>query len=243
LTGADLHIPDKDIWQAWLKDGAAELGIGLSAQQLDRFYRHALEMLRWNARTNLTAITDAQGIAVKHFLDAIGPLPLMTACRQIVDLGSGAGFPGLPLKVLRPETPALLVDSSRKKVSFLNHLIRQLGLTAVQALHARGEDVLQGPQYGTRDTIVVTRACSDLTRLAAMAASVLESGGRLIAWKGPRAAQEAEGLEALRPKLSRPLTVAYFRYRLPFVAQWRTAVVLQLGESGCSKRRIAGTGC
>jgi len=230
LADAGVNIRDKDGWQSFLQDGAAQLGIALNSRHLDCFYQHALEMLRWNERTNLTAITDAQEVAVKHFLDAIGPLPLIAAGRQIIDLGSGAGFPGLPLKVLRPETPTLLVDSSRKKVSFLNHMIRRLGLTTVQALHARGEDVLRAPQYGTRDTIVVTRACSDLTRLGIIVAPVLEKGGRLIAWKGPRAAQEAGDLETLPAKLPRPLALRYFHYRLPAIDQWRTAVELRLGS-------------
>jgi len=228
LGAASATIPDKADWQRILQDGAAQMEIGLRTEHLDCFYRHAVEMLRWNQRTNLTAITDAQGIAVKHFLDAIGPLPLIAPCGQIIDLGSGAGFPGMPLKVLHPEIPVILVDSSRKKVSFLSHLIRHLGLTSIQALQGRGEDVLRAPQCAGRDTLVVTRACSELGQLVAMAAPLLERGGRLIAWKGPRVEQEVKALPTMALNLSRPPVISIFRYRLPPIDQWRAAVVVTL---------------
>jgi 16S rRNA (guanine527-N7)-methyltransferase len=185
-------------------------------------------MLRWNQRSNLTAITDAEGIAVKHFLDAIGPLPLIASGSQIIDLGSGAGFPGLPLKVLRPEISTTLVDSNRKKVSFLSHMIRLLGLSSIQALQARGEDLLHAPQFAGPDTLIVTRAFRDLGRLVVMTAPLLEGGGRLIAWKGPRADQELRDLKAMKLNLSRPLALYNYDYQLPLGDQRRTAVVVAL---------------
>ncbi len=171
---------------------SAAWGFTLSATQLEQFALYAAELVRWNEQTNLTAITDRQAIYVRHFLDSLllarywGPQP-----HSLIDLGSGAGFPGLPLKILCPELELLLVESVGKKTAFLHHLIAQLRLTGVRALTTRAETIGRDPNERERYTVVTARAVADLRVLAEYGLPLLQLGGRLLAPKGSTAHAEA----------------------------------------------------
>lgn len=177
----------------------AAWGFTLSTMQLEQFARYAAELVRWNAQMNLTAIIDRQDIYVRHFLDSLllarywGEQP-----RSLVDLGSGAGFPGLPLKILCPELELLLVDSVGKKTAFLHHLIAHLHLEGVRILTARAETVGHDPREREHYAVVTARAVADLRVLAEYGLPLLHVGGLLLAPKGAMAdAEVAAALPAL----------------------------------------------
>ena len=171
----------------WLHAGAAALGIGLSPDQLAAFncYREAL--LAANRRTNLTAITDPAEVEIRHFVDSLTCLlawPTVTDRPiQVIDIGAGAGFPGLPLKLIRPRIGLALVDSVGKKTAFLTDLIHHLNLEAATVVTARAEDLARQPAHRAQYDVALARAVAPAPVLVEYALPFLRVGGRLIAQK------------------------------------------------------------
>src|SRR4030042_3426638 len=128
-----------DGWKQFLIRGAAERGISIERLQVDQFAVHASELMAWNRKMNLTAITDPVEVAVKHYLDSIAAYRLISESSRILDVGTGGGFPGIPLKILIPELHLTLIDSTLKKIHFLKHIIRTLKLRQTEAIQARVE--------------------------------------------------------------------------------------------------------
>lgn len=152
------------------------------------FNRYA-EMLRErNQKINLTAITEPEEVKVKHFLDSCSAAELLPGGASVLDIGSGAGFPGLPLKIVRPDLTVTLLDSVNKKVAFVSDVIAELKLSGVTAVHARIEDF---PHKGEYDA-VVSRAVAELSTLAEYALPFVKIGGAFIAYKSEKAESEAE---------------------------------------------------
>lgn len=152
------------------------------------FNRYA-EMLRErNEKINLTAITEPEEVKVKHFLDSCSAAELLPGGASVLDIGSGAGFPGLPLKIVRPDLTVTLLDSVNKKVAFVSDVVAELKLNGVTAVHARIEDF---PHKGEYDA-VVSRAVAELSTLAEYALPFVKIGGAFIAYKSEKAESEAE---------------------------------------------------
>lgn len=176
----------------FLADTAAAWGLPLNDAQLRQFACYADELAAWNVHTNLTAITAREDVYVRHFLDS-----LVLACywgkapASLVDIGTGAGFPGLPLKILRPELALTLVDSVGKKTAFLHHLVRVLGLDQVRVITGRAEELGRDRREREQYDVVTARAVADLRVLAEYGLPLLRVGGRLLAPKGAEAATEA----------------------------------------------------
>ena len=173
-------------WKAVIKDSAGRLGIEVSDEQAGFFAVHAREMLLWNRRTNLTAVTDPLEMAVKHYVDSIAGVPFIKPDASLLDVGSGGGFPGIPLKVMLPSLKVTLLEARRKRVSFLKHALRALGIADVNVLHDRLEkaaDLL--PPEGGFD-VIVSRAFSRLDLFYTHAIPLLNPGGCLVAYKGKK---------------------------------------------------------
>jgi 16S rRNA (guanine527-N7)-methyltransferase len=176
-------------------------GLELSRRQLDQFAGYAAELRRWNERVNLTAIVDEREVAVRHFLDSLRlALSWGDDPRSLVDVGAGAGFPGLPLKILRPELRLMLVESVRKKAAFLDHIIAELGLDGVTVLVARGEELGQLPEHREQYDVAAARAVAELRVLAEYLLPLCRVGGRALAPKGGRIDAE---IDAARPAIGR----------------------------------------
>lgn len=212
-------------WNHLITQGAKAFDMHLGQKEADQFAFHALELLKWNCKMNLTAITDPLDVAVKHFLDSVAPASLIPSGASLLDIGSGGGFPGIPLKITRPSVSVTLIDSSRKKVSFQKHIIRSLGLQDIEAMHIRAEDLARDPGYANAFDVIVCRALSALDSFVRMASPLLAKGGVMIALKGRLSRAEIESArshisEVL--KTSKILTVK--RYVLPYLESERSIV-------------------
>ena len=208
----------------YLKKGADLLGLNLSPDQTGLLAAHARELQLWNAKMNLTAITDIRLVAYKHFLDALAAARFLDRCARIMDIGSGAGFPAVPMKVIYPDLNITMVDAVRKKVSFLNHVVRTLKLDNISAVHARVEDLAKDPGHFQMYDAVTARGFADLGKLAKLAGPLLAPGGRIYALKG------AHALEEITPELKKQFHITYETYSLPFVDAQRFVVILEVRQ-------------
>jgi 16S rRNA (guanine527-N7)-methyltransferase len=200
-----------------LREEAKGLGLTLSPSHLALFELYYQELSSWNERFNLTAIKGYDDIQRKHFLDSLScllalpntglsgsipntvPLQRASPSRRFLDVGSGAGFPGLPLKIMLPEIKMTLIEARAKKAGFLEHLVDALGLEHVQVCHARAEDLGQMPEHREHYDIVLARAVAHLAVLAEYCLPFCRLGGRMIALKGENAEKEAkESCHALK---------------------------------------------
>ena len=153
---------DSSEWAHILVEGARAMGMRLERSQIARFAIHAKELMAWNRFANLTAITDPVEIAVKQFLDIMPLFHLLPSGSRVLDIGSGGGFPGIPLKIMRPDLEVTLIDSSRKKVSFQKHIIRTLALKHIEARHIRAEE-LKRELHTTPTQTLPLEACPGAT--------------------------------------------------------------------------------
>ena len=174
-----METENKDL----LVEGAKTFGIHLDGKAIESFEVYLKELLKWNQKINLTAIRSERGIVLKHFLDSLSVQAYLPKYSSILDIGSGAGFPGIPLKIIQPTLEMTLIDSVRKKVDFQRHIIRALGLKGIEAIHGRVQDkgILQS--LGERFDITLSRAFSDLRTLLILSFPFLKEGGMVIAMK------------------------------------------------------------
>src|SRR6056297_1876736 len=205
----------------YLEKGADALGLNLSPEQTELVVAHARELQLWNAKMNLTAITDIRLVAYKHFVDALAAARFLERPARVMDIGSGAGFPAVPMKVIYPDLDITMVDAVRKKVSFLNHVVRTLKLDNISALHARVESLAKDPGHFQMYDAVTARGFADLGKLATLAGPLLAPGGRIYALKG------AHALEEITPELKTRFHITHETYSLPFVDAQRFVVILE----------------
>lgn len=175
-----------------LTEGSKSLGLGINSKQLDMLDRYAQLLVEWNKKINLTAITDPEGIAVKHFLDSMSALCTGNVGKNVIDVGTGAGFPGLVLKIMKPEIELTLLDSLNKRINFLKAVCSELGLDGVDFVHARAEDGGADRAYRARFDTVVSRAVANMTTLSEWCIPFLRQNGHFLALKGPLAMEELD---------------------------------------------------
>ena len=183
--------------------GARALGIRLSAEQVQRFQRYTRELLEWNRRVNLTAITDPAEVEVKHHLDSLSAAmalpPEVREGGRVVDVGAGGGFPGLPLKLAFPALRLALVESVRRKTAFLEHVVRALGLEGVEVLTGRAEELAHRPTLREGFDAALARGLAALPELLELTLPFCRVGGLVVAHKkGDIAAELAGAATALR---------------------------------------------
>ena len=169
----------------------------LSSAQLAQFETYYAMLADWNTRVNLTAITAPEDVAKKHFLDSLAAAPYLKTGADVADVGTGAGFPGIPLLILRPDLNMTLIDSLQKRLVFLEAALKELKLTA-QCVHARAEDAGQNPMYRERVDAALTRAVSALPVLCELTLPLVKVGGVSIAYKGDSSEELATSANALR---------------------------------------------
>ncbi|MBU1194699.1 MAG: 16S rRNA (guanine(527)-N(7))-methyltransferase RsmG [Proteobacteria bacterium] len=166
------------------------LGVRVSSDQAKMMEVHARHLLLWNSKINITAITDPLAVAEKHFMDCLAAVMLFSSGQKVMDMGSGGGFPGIVLKIMNPSLNILMVDASRKKVSFLKDVIRRLNLENIEAVHARVEDLHADQDYVSRFDAVISRAFSELSDFVNLSIPFLKPDGCLHAMKGKTSKNE-----------------------------------------------------
>ncbi|PKN76319.1 MAG: 16S rRNA (guanine(527)-N(7))-methyltransferase RsmG [Deltaproteobacteria bacterium HGW-Deltaproteobacteria-10] len=180
---------DKEIMT--LNDDAQQLGIIFSEYQLGQFDTYRKEVLKWNEKTNLISDKSSLDIIRRHFLDSLTALPFIgEGDIRIIDIGCGAGFPGIPLKIASPALRLYLLETNRKKVSFLKHIIRLLNLSDTVVLHERVENLLALDQWKEFFDVLISRAAFKLPEMVPWGAFFLRPGGKLVALKGRDIAEE-----------------------------------------------------
>lgn len=175
----------------WI-DAAKQFGVELTSTQVDQFDIHFRELVAWNERTNLTSIVEYDAVAVKHFLDSLSLAPIVRDAKSLIDIGSGAGFPGLPLKIARPDLRVTLLEATGKKVTFINHIIAMLELRDVRAIHARAEDCGHDQEHREHYDAAVVRAVAEMATLAEYAMPFVRVGGIFVAQKGKDIGEEMQ---------------------------------------------------
>ncbi len=174
-----------------LEKGSAELGFPLSEEKIEQLKKYAGLLREWNEKINLTAITEPKEIAVKHFLDSLTPILTGYVKGKVIDVGTGAGFPGMVLKIACPQIELTLLDSLNKRINFLREVACKIGAYDIELIHSRAEDGARTSLRGNFDT-VVSRAVANMTTLSELCLPFLKVGGRFLALKGPLAEEELE---------------------------------------------------
>jgi len=216
------HI--KDI----LVKGSEEIGVTLTPQALESYLFYMKELIKWNRRINLTALRGDREIAVNHFLDSLTVAPYLQGVKKIMDIGTGAGFPGLPLKVLYPSIELLLMESSQKKIFFLRHIVRGLKLEGVEIIHGRAQQKEIIEKYARHLDLVFSRALADLPTFLELAIPYTKKGGCIVGMRGKRGEKELQDLDWGRLGLR---LIATKKFTLPFIQTVRFLFLFQLSET------------
>lgn len=168
-----------------LFDGANEFNISLKEEQIDKFFKYKNILKEWNEKINLTAIEEDREVIIKHFIDSLSILPLIkSGSITLIDVGTGAGFPGIPIKIARESIEVTLLDSLDKRVRFLNEVIKQNALSGIKALHGRAEEKGILPEFREKFDICTARAVASLPVLIEYCLPFVKVGGFFIAMKG-----------------------------------------------------------
>lgn len=221
-------------WKQMFENSTATMGIHLTSQQVEQFSIYATELVKWSRRMNLTAIVAPDEIVAKHFMDSLAAFDLFNDRQTVLDMGTGAGFPGLPLKLYRPSLSMVLIDGSRKKVNFVSHLIRLLALNEVRAIQIRSEKLSSDNFHRHAYDVVVSRAVCSLAELIPQTIAFVKPQGRILAWKAARVEQEIAELlslteaDGLAGGDGTRLAITQKKYDLPGLEEQRSLVIVNL---------------
>lgn len=166
------------------------LGVCFSVEQIEQFYKYMNLLIEWNEKMNLTAITEPKEIILKHFIDSITILKYIDDNSKLVDVGTGAGFPGVPLSIMNPTLKITLVDSLNKRLIFLQEVVKELNLKNIEIVHARAEEFGQNKNYREKFDIATSRAVANLATLSEYLVPLVKIGGKIISMKASNAKEE-----------------------------------------------------
>lgn len=219
-------IDTREIFASGLK----ELGLEATEKQQSQFEQFTSLMLEWNEKINLTAITEPEDIVIKHYLDSLVPLIYREKYKldfsKALDMGTGAGFPGMPLKIMLPEVFFTLADSLNKRITYLETVIAELGLHNVEAVHGRAEEMGQDRKHREQYSIVFSRAVAATSVLAEYCLPFVKVGGHFVALKGPGVEEELNaGKRAIKEMGGKTIGVEILE--LPLSHDPRTLVVIE----------------
>lgn len=182
-----------------IKDGLIELGLTPSTEQINAFMTYLFELKKWNKAYNLTGLKKDEDIIIKHFFDSLLYLKAMPNGEiKVADIGSGAGFPGIPIKIIRPEIEMYLIEPSRKKSVFLRHIIKELKLKKIEVIEKRIEEIKEIQEPPLSADVAVTRALFGIKEFIKKASHIVKQGGILILNKGPKVNEEIKALKDIR---------------------------------------------
>ncbi len=207
-----------------LVEAADEARLKITDDEIRAIELYVAELRKWNRKVNLTAITGEREIATKHIIDALFLAEQVTGAKKLLDIGSGAGIPAIPFKIVKPEVSVVSVDAVGKKINFQRHVARLLKLVNFEALHARVESM--HATHAANFDVITSRAFSDLEKFAELAAPLLTADGYMIAMKGPAVAEEMSD-EMTRLQAAGFEICARHSYNLPFNSGKRCLVVIK----------------
>ncbi len=227
-------------------ENAAELGIDLDERMLHNFELYYHNLLEWNSVMNLTAITDEKDVYEKHFLDSLSIVRIVSretlekGC-SLLDMGTGAGFPGLPIAIVFPNVQVILMDSLNKRIRFLEDTVQKLGLTNVTAVHARAEELAKNKKYREKSDICCSRAVANLATLSEYCLPFVKKGGQFISYKTDQVTDEIRmGARAIALLGGAQPETIFFR--LPGTEYQRSLVrISKIKETPSRYPRKAGT--
>lgn len=209
-----------------LRDGFSKIEINFQDYQLEQFNQYFELLVEWNKKFNLTSITEEKDVAIKHFIDSVLPAKYYPLGQRVIDVGTGAGFPGIPLKILFPEIELVLLDSLQKRINFLSHVISILGLDKVEVIHGRAEDFGSNKIYRESFTYSCSRAVAKLSVLSEYCLPFIKVGGLFLAYKGPGAGNELEqGNKAI--EILGGLVKEIKSFNLPITGEERNIIIIE----------------
>lgn len=215
---------DKKEFEKTIKEYLDVIEMDLKSEQIEQLYTYMNELLEWNEKINLTAITEPKEVILKHFVDSLIINKYLKG-ESLIDVGTGGGFPGIPAKIKSAELKVLLLDSLNKRINFLNNAIEKLGLTHIEAIHSRAEELGIKEEYREKFDNVVSRAVANLNVLCEYMIPFAKVGGQCICMKG----QIEEELEEAKSKIELlgGKIVKVERYTLPLTDMERTIIVIE----------------
>lgn len=175
-----------------MNENAKKINIEFNDKQLEQFFEYMNLLIEWNEKINLTAITEPKEIIIKHFIDSLTINKYIEKNNKIVDVGTGAGFPGIPIKIYKPEVEVTLVDSLNKRINFLNEVISKLGLEKIDTIHSRVEEFARNKKYREKFDISTSRAVANLSTLSEYLIPLVKENGKIICMKASEAEEEIE---------------------------------------------------
>jgi len=213
-------VPQQEEWYSLLKKGAENISVSLSDEQIALFTLYWRELQEWNRYTNITAVSGLRDTIIKHFLDSLSVVENLPVSGCLADIGSGGGFPGIPIKIVRPALNVVLIEAARKKANFLQQAVRALGLQGIKVYYGRAESLYLREKFDC----IISRAFSSIEAFLRISTPLLAQEGIIIAMKGKTVAREL--LEAEQEIKKGQLTIAGERhFHLPFQGGERTIVV------------------
>jgi 16S rRNA (guanine527-N7)-methyltransferase len=207
-----------------LVTGAAELGLSLTTAEIGKLYAFADELKKWSRKINLTAIKNDEEIVVKHFLDSLTLLKTLGPKGHLLDIGSGGGFPTIPLAITRHALQIVSVDAVEKKVIFQRHVARHLGLHNFEAIHVRAEEL--AARHAGRFDWAVSRAFSDIPTLVRIALPLIKEDGKIVAMKGKGGREEADSAGSTLHEIGVEVC-EIIEFRLPVSSDSRSLVIMK----------------
>ena len=181
---------NKEVFIEKMQEKSKDLGVRFLVEQTEQFFEYMNLLIEWNEKINLTAITDPEEIILKHFIDSITILKDIPDNSKIVDVGTGAGFPGIPLSIMNPTLKITLVDSLNKRLIFLQEVVNKLQLKNIEIVHARAEEFGQNKKYRENFDIATSRAVANLATLSEYLIPLVKVGGKVISMKAAEAQDE-----------------------------------------------------
>jgi 16S rRNA (guanine527-N7)-methyltransferase len=169
-----------------------KMDINLNEKQMHQFYEYMQNLIEWNEKINLTAITEPEEIIVKHFVDSLTISKYINKDAKIIDVGTGAGFPGIPLKIYRDDIEVILLDSLNKRINFLNDTIKKIGLEKITANHGRAEEFARNKKYREKFDVATSRAVANMSTLSEYLIPFVKLGGTVVAMKGSEIDEEVQ---------------------------------------------------
>lgn len=217
------------------------LGVRFSVEQIEQFYKYMNLLIEWNEKMNLTAITEPKEIILKHFIDSLTILKYIDDNSKLVDVGTGAGFPGVPLSIMNPTLKITLVDSLNKRLIFLQEVVKELNLKNIEIVHARAEEFGQNKNYREKFDIATSRAVANLATLSEYLVPLVKIDGKIISMKASNAKEEIndaqKAIEVLGGKIEK-----IEEFDLPESDIGRTIIIIDKNKCTPAKYpRKAGT--